>query len=503
MGVVPDVVASTRRVAVGERLRRARRTIPPPLAALLGAVLLLGVTWALVVPPFQAPDEQSHFGYVQALAEGPGLPGDPGRPGFSTELLQARDAANSDQTAALPDVKPTWSAAEWDRWQAQDERLPTADRSDGGGNGNPAWSNPPLYYLYAVVPYALASGGDLFARVTLTRLASVLWLLATVLGAWLLAGEVLGRDRLLQLLAAGVAGLLPMVTFISAQIGPDGALYALWTLALWLGARVVKRGAEPATASALLGVVGLAIVVKAASYALVPAALLALAVGLWRVRDDRGRALRAGLGAAAAIAVPVLAWIAYARLTGRAAAAQISDAAGPGGGGSARELISYLWQYYLPRLPFMDDRFPGGVPAYQILFKQGWGAFGWLEVRFPEWLYKLLLVLTAGVAAAAVARLVALRRRVDLAVGAFLLLVVAGLLAGIHWTDYHYLIDGRGNFIQGRYLFPLVGLAGLATAQAVSWLHGRGRAVAVGAIVGGLLALQLVSLALVAVRFYA
>jgi len=497
-----DVIAEQRAGAV-QRLRAAQRAVPAPLAALLAAVVLVGVTWALLVPPFQAPDEQSHFGYVQSLVDGPGLPGDLNRPGFSTELLRARDAANSDQTAALPAVKPTWSAAEWRGWQAEDERLPDDSRGDGGGIGNPAWSNPPLYYLYAAVPYAIASGGDLFARVTLVRLASVLSLLVTALGAWLLAGEVLGRDRLLQLLAAAVAGLLPMVAFISAQVGPDGALYALWTLALWLGVRVIKRGAEPAAAIALLGVVGLAILVKATSYALVPAALLALAVGLWRVHEDRRRAVQTGMWAAAALAVPVLGWIVYTRLVGRAAAAQVSAAAGTGGAGSLRELASYLWQYYLPRLPFMTDFQHGGVPAYQVLFKQGWGAFGWLEVRFPEWLYRLLLVLTAGVAAAAIARIVALRRRVDWWVGAFFAVAAAALLAGLHWTDYHYLIEGRGNFIQGRYLFPLVGLAGLAAAQAVAWLRGRARAAAVGTLVGCLLALQFVSLAIVAVRFYA
>lgn len=498
-----DVAAQPRRSRLGERLQTARRAVPAPLAALLGAVLLLGATWALFVPPFQAPDEQSHFGYVQSLVAGPGLPGDPARPGFSTELMQARDAANSDQTAAVLAVKPTWSAEEWKRWKREDGDLPAASRSDGGGIGNPAWSNPPLYYLYAAIPYAAAAGGDLFARVTLVRLASVLWLLVTVLGAWLLAGEVFGRDRLLQLLAASIAGLLPMVTFISAQVGPDGMLYALWTLALWLGVRVIKRGATVPAAVGLFAVVGVAIVVKTTSYALVPAALLALAVGLWRVRDDRRQLLRAALAAATAIAVPVMTWVVYARVTHRAAAAQISDAAGPGTGGSVRELMSYLWQYYLPRLPFMNDLTDSGLPAYQVLFKQAWGAFGWLEVRFPEWLYKLLLLATAGIAGAALARVAALRRRIDWWVGAFFALGALGLLAGLHWTDYHHLVDGQGNFMQGRYLFPLVGLAGLAGAQAVSWLRGQARPAAVGALVGGLVALQLVSLAIVTVRFYA
>ena len=41
---------------------------PVALVALIAASLLLALVWALVSPPFQAPDENSHFGYAQALA---------------------------------------------------------------------------------------------------------------------------------------------------------------------------------------------------------------------------------------------------------------------------------------------------------------------------------------------------------------------------------------------------------------------------------------------------
>jgi hypothetical protein len=43
--------------------------LPHPLASLLVVVALVGAAWALFVPPFQVPDENSHFGYAQRLAE--------------------------------------------------------------------------------------------------------------------------------------------------------------------------------------------------------------------------------------------------------------------------------------------------------------------------------------------------------------------------------------------------------------------------------------------------
>lgn len=485
------------------RARDAARRVPASLATLLAVVLVLGVTWTLVVPPFQAPDEQSHFGCVQSLAAGPGLPGKAtGHQPFSAEQLSSQNLSNSDQTASNLVAKPTWSVEVWKRWEREDASG-ALSRSDGGGPGNPAGSNPPLYYLYEAVPYELFSGGDFFSRVTAMRIASMLWLLVTVVGAWLLAGELFRRNRLLQLVSAGVAGLFPMVMFVSAQIGPDTMMFGLWSVAMWLGVRILRRGVTPATAISLLGLTGLAIVVKATSYALVPGALFAVAVGLWRIRERRPQILRTGAIALSALLVPVVGWFVAARVAGSPAAAQLSDASSQGSGTNIREFASYLWQYYLPRLPFLTRLNPtGGIPANQVFVRQGWGAFGWLEVRFPAWLYHWFSGLTAVVGVAAVTRLVVRRRRVEVSVAIFLLLVVLALLAGLHWTDYHQVKAGH-PFMQARYLFPVTAVGGVVTALAISWFRGRGRAIAAGATLGGLFALQLASLALVAVRFYA
>ncbi len=477
--------------------------IPVPLAALLCVVLLVGVTWALFVPPIQAPDEVSHVGYVQSLVEGPGLPGKPGRAPLSTEQFAAQTASNTNQTAANPAVRPAWSPATWQAWRRQDARLPRTSRADGGGAGNTAASNPPLYYLYAAVPYLATRGDDFFARFTAMRVMSVLWLLVTTLGAWLLAGEIFARDRLLQLVAAASAGLLPMVTFISAQIGPDTMLYALWSLALWLGVRILKRGLATAPAVALLGVTGLAVVTKTTSYALVPAVLLALGIGAWRIRDERPRVARTTGLALAALLAPIAVWFAAAHGLGHDTTAQLS--ASSSGPTNVKQLFDYLWQYYLPPLPFMA-RFPfaePGLPLYHIWIVQGWGAFGWLETRFPGRAYTLLAVVTVLIAVAALARTFVTRTQVDRAVAAFLLTAGLTLLAALHWTDYHSFTGGRGNFMQGRYLFPLVAILGLVVAQALSWAHGRVRAAGAGALLGALVVLQVLSLGLIATRFYA
>jgi 4-amino-4-deoxy-L-arabinose transferase-like glycosyltransferase len=472
---------------------------------------VVGVAWALFVPPFQAPDENSHFGYAQELAEDFELPGQAGRKVFSTEQQLAHDRSNSEQAAAVSQTKPEWSEAAEERWRADERRLPDSARRDGGGQ-NAAASNPPLYYLYESVPYVLAKGGDLFDRLYLMRLWSVLLLLVTTAATWLLAGELFGRDRLLQLVAAGLAGLQPMVTFISASVTPDALLFATWSVAFWLCARITLRGLRLAEGVALCAVTGLAIVTKATSYALLPAVLIVLGVGYVRLRRERGPLVRPALAAAAVplavLALIVGAWLGTARALDRPAVNQIAT-------GTARptptltsfnprEAGSYMWQYYLPRLSF-QQRFGGlpDYPVYDVWLKGGWAAFGWLEIKFPGWVYVVLAALTLAILAGAVVALVRARSRLDRALAAAFALAVVTLFAGLHWTEFRTLVGGSGPFTQGRYLLPLVALIGAATAAAVSVLPARRQPLAAGLLLGGLAVLQVASLGIVVGRFYA
>jgi len=481
-----------------------RRRVPAPLLALLAATALLGLAWALLTPAMQAPDENAHTGYVQSLGEDLMLPGDPARPLFSTEQSAAAAASNADQTAAIEETRPEWDRGEYERWRAQDLALPHAQRVDGGGP-NPAAANPPLYYVFAGAAWRAASSGDFYDRLLAARLVSVLFLLLTVVAVWLLAGEVVGRRRVLQLAAAAVAGLAPMMTFLSGSVTPDSLLFALWSLFLWLGVRSLKRGMSVRDGLALFAVAGLACVVKSTSYALLPAAFGVLAVALWRRRAKGSRSSLAVAGAAVAgLLLTAGAWYAIARGISRPAAPQLTAAtSAPSQTGlNLRYLGSYVWQFYLPRLPFQQDFFPTttGPRFYEVWIKGAWGAFGWLEVKFPSPVYALLAAVTAVVSAMAAARLWITRRSCDLAVGAFLALVTVSLLAGLHWSEFRISVNG---FNQGRYLLPLVGIAGLAVAQAIRLLPARRQAWGAAVVVAGLFALQLFSLELVAERFYA
>jgi 4-amino-4-deoxy-L-arabinose transferase-like glycosyltransferase len=487
-------------------MRGALRRVPAPLGALLGAVAIAGVAWALLSPAWQAPDEGNHFAYAQSIAESFALPGKAARRPHSTAQDLASDAVNADQTAANLDARPTWSAAAYARWRSRARALSSGDQSDGGGP-NTAAPNPPLYYLAAAAPYRLSGSSDPLVQLLAMRLLGVLCLLVTCAAAWALVGEIVGPEPGLQLAGAAVAGLEPMVSFISASVNPDALVFALWTVALWLGARVLHRGARPASAIGLALAAGLAAVTKGTGLALVPAATLAILVAARREGWLREHRL-ALLGASACAAVPIAIWLAVAHGAGHSAFGQVSDASSGGGptapGTNVRELLSYLWQYYLPNLPFQHA--VAGLspfPAYDVWIKTGWAAFGWLEVRFPSWVYVPLGLATAGALLGAAVALVRGWRGIDWARAAFFALAAGALVAGLHWTEYHQIVLTHHAINQGRYLLPLIGLGAAAVALSLRLLPPRFRGLGVGAVVGSLVALQILSLGLTAARFYA
>jgi len=323
-----------------------------------------------------------------------------------------------------------------------------------------------------------------------------------------------------------------MLSFVSSAINPDGMLTALWTLAAWLGVAIIRRGLTAPRAVGLCLCAGLALTVKATALALVPPVAFALALGAWRLRGHVTRRHVAwGLAAVAAFVVPVAAWVLVARSAGHAPyvqAAQVSQTTtapatngipiAPPQTASVSYFASYLWQFYLPRLPFMKDQrfvFPviSHYPAYEAWLASGWASFGWVNVWFPAWVYRIFLAIVilvgAGAAVASARGIRALRaaggalRRAPWALGGFLAVMAGALLAGLHWTDFHMLLDKKAAFMQGRYLLPIGALLALVVAVAVKTLPQRLRAGAAAAVLGGLVLFQFACLALVASRFYA
>jgi 4-amino-4-deoxy-L-arabinose transferase-like glycosyltransferase len=466
--------------------------IPRPLLALLGAVAVAVVAWALLVPPFMVPDEAEHFTYAQSLAVDAERPpvGRPGDPGLSSEARTARGLSLTTGVLADRQYKPSWERVAEQIWDQHEDEVADDDVRAAGPQAN----HPPLYYAYEVVPYAAASGGDLFDRLFLMRLWSGLLMLATTAGAWLLIGELTGRDRLLQLTGAACVGLQPMSTFVSAGVNPDALVLAAFALFLWLAVRLIRRGPSRAGLAGLVAVTAVAVLSKPAGLALVPGLALVVVVLARRRGSRTGPLLAGGLALAAALTA---AGVLTERDVQDRAPIELDPA-------TLRGFTTYLWDFYLPRLPFQSEyaALAADTPVWTVWVKHAWASFGLLEVQFPRGVYVPLAL--AGVAAFAAAGLALARRRFALerTTLGVLALVTACLVLGLHWVDFQAVEDGGQRVIQGRYLLPLMPIAGVAVAAALSNLARR-REVAAGLVLAAMAALQLVSLATVAGRYFA
>jgi 4-amino-4-deoxy-L-arabinose transferase-like glycosyltransferase len=426
------------------------------LAALVAGFVILGTTYSIVTPLFEAGDEIWHYPYVQFLASGHGLPvQDPAR----RELWQ--------QEGGQPPMYYVLAAAAtfWIDTGDLPERL---------------WRNP-----YAKIGIPLAFGNknlivhtsaenfpwqNTTLAVHLIRLLSVLLSAGTVVLTYLLAKEIYLRpalppeggsasfssslaneeQRRVALFASALVAFNPMFLFISASVNNDSLAIVLASLALLLVVQLVTRGMDKRR-SLLLGIVcGLGALTKVSDLALLPLALLVVLWQGWRISQRKGesRRVRAIVSTltvpALSIAVPTLllaGWW-YVRnylLYGDALAFNVWLKIA-GGRSTPATLLGLVSEFQGFRISF-------------------WGNFGGVNLIAPDWVYVLLDVISlmapVGLAVGA------WRRKLPKLLwipGVWLIVVFAGL---VRWTLMTYAS-------QGRLIFPAISAVAILMASGLS-----------------------------------
>lgn len=451
--------------AVAHLLRR------PPRAAWLCALVALanGLAWSLIVPPFQIPDENAHYAYVQQVAERGTVP----RAVAPEGLLSPREDQMLGALLTFGIVGHRENPAP--DTQVQQEAIDGIAKQNlpavGSGDALTATSNPPLYYVLEAIPYKLTPGGKVLDRLALMRVLSALMGAITVLLVFMFLRELLPGSRWTWPAGALLVAFQPLFGFMSGGLNNDNLLYLTAAGFLWGVARAFRHGLNASTGALLGGFLGVGLISKFTLIGFIPAALLAVALlgrREWTLnhrRALRGLAWALGLSVAPIVGYLILNHFVWAR------------SAIPGGVGSVpglagrrfsfNEEVSHVWQLFLPRL-WMRPQF-ASWPVWSTWFIGFIGRFGWLDYGFPMWVYEAARVLGLLIGALAVAQLVrghrALRRRLgELAV---YVVAVVGLAGEIGVESYRYLIANGGIFEQARYLLPLLCLYAAIVALAV------------------------------------
>jgi hypothetical protein len=483
-------------------------------ALLFGLAALNACCWALITPVFQGPDEVDHFAYVQSLVERGQKPtSDPGSSQLrwsSAENLALQDTGFFTDHE-VGDSRVPWLSAQAREYETQARRLRPSKR-DGGGYTTSAAHGPP-YYLALAPAYLATKGASIFSQLTLMRLASALIGALVVLFTFLLARELAPNRPWLAVLAALLVAYEPMYGFISGVVNNDVGVNATAAALELLLIRLLRRGVTVPWGALTGAVLLLLPSVKGTGLSLYPIAALVFALALWR---RHGRADLRGWAALALTAVAVGELIPHVLVPAFAPSAHTGGTGVPSAIGSNANAVSdalhhlpdflgYLWQVFLPRLPFMAHHFPAGTyPGFVIFIERGWGAFGWYDVFFPSWVYALILVvslLVLAIAPWAVRREWSwLRRHAPEALAIVLMpvAVIAGFVAAYYTPGARPAI---GEF--GRYAFPAIGPVALLVVGALHAL-GRRRMLHAGvALLVAMIALSYASQLLTLTSFYA
>ncbi len=406
-----------------------------PLAYTLLAVITAGYAataalYAILTPPWQAPDEPAHYNYAAQIAEDGCCPviaaGD-----WDAVYLEQLKAQGFPEDADL-------SAIAYEDWQ------------------------PPLYYLIASA-VLWAAGGSLLAL----RLLSAALGAGVVIAAYFAAARLLPAHKPLALAAAIFVGFLPQHVAILASANNDSLagllLGILIVIALgYLGNPVLPdydgrpqpldESSRP-HAAAMGGFVGLICLTKLTP--ILPALLIVLLAIAWRWRIE-GRPARWiaqqaawGVGLGLLIALPwwarnaavygfpdVLGMAAHSRVV--AGQLRTADLIGQVG------LAAYLRQ------------------LITVTFHSFWGQFGWMGVPMPPRVYALLGAFSLW-ALIGLALAVGLRGARDAAPpqrAGFWLLIWTALAAAAVYLFYNL------TFVQfqGRYLYAALIPIGIGAA---------------------------------------
>ncbi|NPV06359.1 MAG: hypothetical protein HPY83_00175 [Anaerolineae bacterium] len=430
------------------------------LPLLLALGLAHGVAYAVMVPPWQAPDEPGHFEHVRLLAQ---------QWRFTSAV--APDPALEREIIASLYANHYWDFVPHPMPQDLPGRLSDLDTFAGRSR---TLARPSLSYVpYALVVWPLRHQ-DVDLQLTVLRLFSALQLPLVVYMGWRCARTLFPDDIGPALVVGGFAALLPQHAHLMASVS-DGNLAEVLASAYFLVTAVAARRGLTLRRALTLGMLAmLALASKNTALFLVPTTVVALPV-LARRRRVRGWAwLAGGVGALALVLVGI-----------RFAPRKVQ----------VRSLIA-SWESLVLPASYAPDRLGHYWIWCVMTFESFWGRFGWMNVRMGDAAYVVLAGLTAAAAVGVMARSVLPQLRSRLRPGAgwclgLYALSVAFALAFVLGTFVVY-YSPYGNFSQGRYLFPallpLAVLAGYGTGA--SALHRFGRASAV-LVVGALAILSL------------
>lgn len=426
----------------------AGRAMTKPMRWLIVFTFAHGLWYALIVHPWQAPDEFLHYEYLRLM-----------------DADRTLDLHIEDRSAAIqwPIARELWTYEHF-RYR----NLPTPPQNWYLQTPTPLGTMfqpyPPLYYLISMPFYWITANASPSVQLYALRLLSVLLHCLTVWLVFKLAELVFNNDiPWAPLAAASAIAILPQYTFISASYNNDTLAPPLVAASLLFLIRGYQRGAKASQYGLALLLGLLALATKRTAIGVLPV----LAIGLlpycrqWYQSERPGlRALAVGL-AALSIGSLLLG-------VGLIALAPMIPA------GLARQVRLQPDALVQLRTQLLAPSTWGTIhwgQFFEIMLESSWAWFGWLTVRVAPVVRTFIVggsALLGILFIVAVVRHMTTSRRPMLRSAFSVVLLLVGTGVTVLAVVAQYLLNPAFYTPQGRYLFPF--LPAMVILATWSWL---------------------------------
>ena len=467
------------------------------LLLLLAITLLKGLAWSIIVPPWHAPDENTHFMYGQMIERFSVLHPTPsiwvnGEINVSWDLAQIHPVRfdpskylDLSHRKTIAEKIARVGSPELKRAYVYNERkiFPFFYSF--------TFSHPPLYYFLTGALQATLEDHSILVRILAARWLSV------VLGVALTAlafqvGKIIFQSDAWGLLSATLVAFHPTTSFMTAVINNNALEIVLFSACVLVLLLILREGLSTRRALVLGVLLGASLLTRVSLFSLLPLVLVALFWNIYSLRHVgklNGRALAPWLWVA--VIPPLIAgwwYVDVFKQIAQSLTGELSDSSFDPISNNQARIFSYDW-----------------ITTGARIAENYWGNFGWLDTPLPAPLANTLIGLSLvaiALTAVWVIRHWGAESRIQIPQPSLILFLGLAILAVF---IFYFGLDLTVGFgLQGRYFLPPIiaqmiwlalGITALTPARwraAVMWLLGA-----------GMIALNLFSLfSVIALRYY-
>ncbi len=406
----------------------------------------MALLWSFIVPMWHTPDEQAHFAQIAFLSE-------KGRNAWSKEmdvtkeiyvseqlLGTARDKNGNNKFTFHRDYKIEYSDSFLGKYEASIAALTKTDAKSKFVYQE-ASRYPLLYYIPASWIYKYLYNQDIFTRVFVIRIWSLLLFILNVYVIFNLGELLFPKDKFIALTLAILVGFQPMMVFSNIGVTSDSLANLLFSSFLYLCLRLVLFKINIKDFTILL-ITSLAVLNTKIQFIIILPVLLFLFLFLL-VRDFKNKQRMYLVNV---LFLGSILTILYLLITKFGPLIFTFESIAKFNIGS---FIKFTLEYTLPH-------------TYKEVLPWYWGVYDWLGVTYPRIVYRIINGITViGIIGFMIWIISVLRRKLwrDKNSQGIFFLLGTSLLYFLSISVYDWLSWYKSGFqlgVQGRYFFPLI-----------------------------------------------